>query len=96
MEKVIISKENIEKAIQQGAQSISQIYKMLGGSGNVGGSTAKKIREIMPDVAERLNANKNKPTDKAVLPQEASVTATPASNPTKACANNQILRTKEG
>ncbi|MBU0769580.1 MAG: hypothetical protein KJ687_10860, partial [Proteobacteria bacterium] len=83
MEKVIISKENIEKAIQKGAQSISQIYKMLGNSGNISGSTAKKIREIMPDIQERLNANKNKATDKAGTPQEPSVPAAPVHEPAK-------------
>lgn len=83
MEKVIINKENIEKTIQQGATSISQVYKILGGKGNVSGNTAKKIRELCPDIAERLDANKNKPTDKPGVPTKASSPATPAVTPAK-------------
>jgi len=83
---VNLSKESIEGAVQQGATSISQVYKMLGGTGNVSGSTTKKIRLLMPDIQIQLEANKaSKPaTEQPGVPTKASSPATPTTKPTKA------------
>lgn len=77
---VNLTQEAVVGAVQQGAKSISQVYKMLGGTGNVSGSTTKKIRELMPDIEIQLAANKaaKSTTDKANAPVKASSPATPA------------------
>ena len=74
---------------------------MIGGSGNISGSTAKKIRELMPDIQDRLNANKNKPTDMPGVPTEPSSQATSvvapvkSVKPTKATTAVKPKKTKE-
>jgi len=45
-------------AIEAGARSLSAVYKAHGGTGNVSGSTTKKIRGLVPDVADRIKAAK--------------------------------------
>ena len=77
MSKVTLTKESVEGAVQQGAKSISHVYKMLGGQGNVSGSTTKKIRELMPDIEIQLCANKGKPTDKPGVPVKPCKPAKP-------------------
>lgn len=57
---------------------------MIGGSGNISGSTAKKIREIFPDIQSRLDNNKNKPTVMPGVPTQATSPVTPAVAPAKA------------
>jgi bacterioferritin-associated ferredoxin len=76
---VNLTKESIVGAVQQGATSISQVYKMLGGQGNVSGSTTKKIRQLMPDIQVQLDVNKGtKPvTDNATAPTKASKPSKP-------------------
>jgi len=60
MSKVIITRESIIHVVEQRkVSSVSAIYRGLGGSGNISGSTAKKIRELVPDLAERLATNKS-------------------------------------
>ncbi len=70
----IITKEAVESAIAQGATSVSGIWKAMGGEGNVSGSTTKKIRELVPDIQARLDANK------------AANQPVPATEPSKAAA----------
>ena len=45
-------------AIANGATSLSAIYHQLGGKGNVSGGTTKKMRALVPDIADRLKAAK--------------------------------------
>ena len=45
--------------------SLTALYRAMGGQGSVPGSTGKKIREIVPDIAERLEANKAVGTSKS-------------------------------
>jgi len=80
MPKVTITRESVIQIIeQQHVKSVSAIYKSLGGTGNVSGSTAKKIRELVPDVAARLAANKS---DSSATPSTLSATDTAAKKPT--------------
>lgn len=89
------------QSIEKGATSISGIWKSIGGKGNISGSTAKKIRELVPDIQDRLNTNKNKPTDKPGLPHEPSIPAAPVNDtvvsakPTKATTAVKPKKTKE-
>ena len=64
MSKKQLSKESILKALgASNATSLTALHKAMGGKGSVPGSTAERMRELVPDVAARLTANKGgKPT----------------------------------
>jgi hypothetical protein len=54
-----ISKEQVLEALVKGSpKSLSALYRLLGGKGNVSGSTAKRIRELVPDIEARLGKGK--------------------------------------
>ena len=53
-----LTRERILRAWASGATSLTGLHKAMGGTGNVPGSTAKRIRELVPDIAERLAVNK--------------------------------------
>ncbi len=57
MEKVIISKENIEKALLDGAKTMTELYRALGGKSKASGSFSKQIRETLPNVDSRFKEN---------------------------------------
>lgn len=78
-----ITKEAVETAIAKGAVSISGVWKALGGKGNISGSTTKKIRVLVPDIQDRLDSNKKKPTDIPGVPKEPSAPVTPTTKPAK-------------
>jgi hypothetical protein len=53
-----LTAESVIEAIEGGAHSLSAVYHAHGGKGNVSGSTTKKIRGLVPDVADRIAAAK--------------------------------------
>lgn len=53
-----ITAEAVLKVLEQHPKSISQVYRLLGHAGSIPGSTAKRIRELVPDIDERLKSNK--------------------------------------
>ena len=55
--KTEITRESIEKAINDGAKTISQIAVAHGYSKPIGGSTTAKIRAVVPEVAALLASN---------------------------------------
>lgn len=62
---VELSPESIENALAQGSPtSLTALWKILGGKGSVPGSTAKRLRELVPGLAERLAGNKPAKTAK--------------------------------
>ena len=59
MAKIEITADAINKALaEHKPTSLTGLWKALGGKGSVPGSTAKKMREAVPDILERLEANK--------------------------------------
>jgi hypothetical protein len=53
-----MTKEAVMLAVFGGAKSLSGIFQALGGKGNVSGSTTKKLREMIPGIADMLEDNK--------------------------------------
>lgn len=53
-----MTREGILAALETGATSLTEIYRHLGGSGHVSGSTTRKMRMLVPDIEQRLGANK--------------------------------------
>ena len=53
MAKIELTKENIIEASKT-ASSLTGIWKALGGKGSIPGSTAKKMRELVSDIQDRL------------------------------------------
>jgi len=49
--------EVINEAISNGARSLTDIARHLGHKGSISGKLAKQIREVVPDIADRLKAN---------------------------------------
>jgi hypothetical protein len=66
MSKIQIDADGINKVLADGKPtSLTQIWKCLGGNGAVPGSTAKRMREALPNIMEVLAANKGTATPKA-------------------------------
>lgn len=66
MTKIQIDAESINKALVEGKPtSLTGLWKALGGKGSVSGSTAKIMREVIPDIADRLATNKPVETSEA-------------------------------
>ena len=58
MPKIELSKENIVAILEsKSPKSLTEVYRLLGGH-KLSGSTAKKLRSLVPDVEERLAKNK--------------------------------------
>jgi len=53
-----ITKESVSKALAAGATSLTQVARALGFKGSVGSATTRKIREAVPDIDARIEANK--------------------------------------
>ncbi len=53
-----VTKEAVQKALQAGAKSLTDIARSLGFKGRPGSTTTAAIRKAVPDVDERLKANK--------------------------------------
>ncbi len=49
--------ETIEQALSSGAKSLTDIARHLGHKGSISGKLAKQIRELVPDITDRLKAN---------------------------------------
>ena len=49
--------EVINEAIAKGAKSLTDVARHLGHKGSISGKLAKQIRELVPDIADRLKAN---------------------------------------
>jgi len=49
--------EIINEAIVKGAKSLTDIARHLGHKGSISGKLAKQVRELVPDIAERLKVN---------------------------------------
>ncbi|HPG00220.1 MAG TPA: hypothetical protein PLE77_09115 [Kiritimatiellia bacterium] len=59
MSKKQLSKEAVLEALKSSnATSLTALHKAMGGTGSVPGSTAKRMRELVPDIEKRLEANK--------------------------------------
>lgn len=70
MKNTTINQAVVEKCLQDGAKSMSELYKALGGKSKASGSFSSKIRTLCPNVDDRLKANQvvkpensNKPSD---------------------------------
>lgn len=90
MSKTPITKEAVEKTLQDGARSMSEIYRALGGKSKVSSSFSSKIRSICTNVDDRLLENKGQASgkiEKSAATVKATVpTTTPAAKPTKTAA----------
>ena len=51
-QKIIIALES------RSPKSLTEVYRILGGAGKLSGSVAKKMRELVPGIEERLASNK--------------------------------------
>ena len=49
--------EVINEALAKGAKSMTEIARHLGHKGSISGKLAKQIRELVPDIADRLKSN---------------------------------------
>lgn len=59
MSKKQLSKEAVLDALKSSnATSLTALHKAMGGKGSVPGSTAKRVRELVPDIEAKLAANK--------------------------------------
>ena len=59
MSKRLLTKEAVLKALEASkATSVSALYRAMGGGNTIPGSTAKRIRELVPDIERKLKANK--------------------------------------
>ena len=59
MPKVEISQQKIIIALEsRSPKSLTEVYRILGGTGKLSGSIAKKMRELVPGIEERLANNK--------------------------------------
>ena len=59
MPKVEINYQKIIIALEsRSPKSLTELYRILGGAGKLSGSTAKKMRELVPGIEERLASNK--------------------------------------
>lgn len=67
--KQTITAESVITAVEDGACSLTQVAKSLGFKGSVGSATTRKIREAVPDIGERLKANKTAGKTKARKPK---------------------------
>ncbi len=56
-----ITAESISKALESKPTSLTALWKTLGGSGSVSGSSAKKMREAVSGIEAILAENKGKP-----------------------------------
>ena len=55
-----ITKSRIERALKSSkATTMTALYRAMGGKGSVPGSTSKKIRALVPDIGQKLAANKS-------------------------------------
>lgn len=57
--RIEVTAESIGKAIKAGASSLTQVWRVLGGAGNVAGSTAARMRELVPGIDALTAANKD-------------------------------------
>jgi len=63
MSKKQLSKEAVLDALKSSnATSLTALHKAMGGKGSVPGSTAKRMRELVPDIEKRFAANKGEKT----------------------------------
>ena len=59
MSRKALTKEAILKVLEaSGATSLSGLYRAMGGGNSIPGSTAKRMRELVPDIVAHLQANK--------------------------------------
>lgn len=59
MKAIEMTAEAVSKALDESkATSLTGLYKAMGGSGSIPGSTAKRMRELVGDLEERLASNK--------------------------------------
>jgi hypothetical protein len=59
MKAIEMTAEAVNKALEASkATSLTGLYRALGGSGSIPGSTAKRMRELVGDLEERLAKNK--------------------------------------
>lgn len=55
-----ITKSRIERALKSsGASTMTALYRSMGGKGSMPGSTSKKIRSLVPDITDKLAANRS-------------------------------------
>ena len=75
MKTIALDAETVGKALsERKPASLTKLWQALGGKGSVGGATAKKLREIVPGLMERLSANKAVETSKSEAPPKPKVT----------------------
>jgi len=77
MSKRSLTKESILKALEASkATSVSALYRAMGGGNSIPGSTARRIRSLVPDIGERLETNKSgKPNAKeSIEPKSRAAT----------------------
>jgi len=76
MQTKTLSVEVIQDAIKNGAKSLTDISRFLGHKGSISGKLSKQIRNLVPNVAERLKSNTSqtpkpsKPSKKSEQPKK--------------------------
>lgn len=98
-----INAESIRKALETTkCTSLTGLWKALGGSGSVSGSSAKKMREAFPDIEVILAGNKagTAKSEGAVLPlkdkQVRKADKKPANSPKSTISRHQKNPFREG
>jgi hypothetical protein len=93
MKAIELTAEAVLEAVKSGATSLTGISKALGlGKGSVSGSTAKEIRALVPDVEDRLAANKASKGGTADVKADAKVKPVKAAKvkPVKAAKSAKV------
>lgn len=89
-QKIIIALES------RSPKSLTEVYHILGGAGKLSGSIAKKMRELVPGIEERLASNKAGAGTAKSEGSEIQLKSKPAQKadkkPAKAAAKTNILR----
>lgn len=60
--KTELTKENVWKNLRDGAKSMSELYRALGGQSKASGSFSKKMRESFPSVDAQFKKNGGQPS----------------------------------
>lgn len=96
MPKVEISQQKIIIALEtRSPKSLTEIYKILGGTGKLSGSVAHRMREAVPGIEKVLAQNKAAGTLKAEVPEiqlKSKPVQKAVTKPAKASARTNIQR----
>ena len=99
MSRIELSKEKIVEVLEsQKPVSLTEIYRHLGGQGKLSGSTAGKMRTLVPDIEKVVAGNKAGAVQSDGKPEATSrtfKTSKAAKKTPKAVANSKVPRHKD-